>query len=106
MLLPIGHEQTTVRRMPWVTLTIIGLCLVAYILTAVAPSSEERIAASERQAIEFFLDHPYLELEQELKSHTYYSLRQQSDGQKVLPPDDLDELQGLRSREAVLLLWW
>jgi membrane associated rhomboid family serine protease len=92
MLLPIGHEETTVRRMPWVTLTIISFCLLAFTLTAIAPSGEEDITAGERRAVEFFLDHPYLELDQRLKGYIYYSLRPQV-GQEVSPPDDLDRLQ-------------
>jgi membrane associated rhomboid family serine protease len=91
MLLPIGHEETTVRRMPWVTLTIIGLCVLAFGLTVIAPSGEAQIANREREAIEFYLERPYLELDQGLKSYTYYSLRQR-ERQKLSPPEDLDEL--------------
>lgn len=93
MLLPIGHEETTVRRMPWATLTIIGACVVAFVLTAIAPSGEDRIAFSEQELVAFFLDHPYLELDEHFKGYTYYSLRQQRDRQEILPPDDLDSLQ-------------
>jgi len=93
MLLPIGHEETTVRRMPWVTLTIIGACLVTFILTATAQSGEERVAFSEQRVVEYFLDHPYLELDEQLKGYTYYSLKQQRDRQPIPSPDDLEELQ-------------
>ena len=93
MLLPIGHEETSVRRMPWVTLTIIGACVVAYILTAIAPSGEDRIAFSEQQLVAYFLDHPYLELDEQFKGYTYYSLRQQRDPREMPPPDDPAELQ-------------
>ena len=93
MLLPIGHEETTVRRMPWVTLTILGACVVTFILTAIAPSGEDRVAFAEQTAVEYFLDHPYLELDEHLKGYIYYSLRQQRDGQQVPMPDDFDELQ-------------
>jgi len=93
MLFPIGHEETTVRRMPWVTLTIIGSCLVVFILTAMAPSGEDRVAFAEQIAIEYFLDHPYLELDEQHKGYTYYSLRQQRNDQSIPGPDDLEELQ-------------
>ncbi len=92
MLLPIGHEETTVRRMP-VTLTIIGSCLVVFILTAMAPSGEDRVAFAEQIAIEYFLDHPYLELDEQHKGYTYYSLRQQRNDRQILRPGDLEELQ-------------
>ncbi len=88
MLLPIGHEETTVRRMPWVTLTVIGLCLVAFVLTAIAPSGEGRIADRERRALEFFFEHPYLELDPALKGYAYYALRPQRDQGPPPPADD------------------
>jgi hypothetical protein len=71
MLLPIGHEQTTVRRVPWVTFSIIGLCVAAYLLTAAAPSGVERIEDAELRAVEYFVDHPYLELDPELKGYRF-----------------------------------
>jgi membrane associated rhomboid family serine protease len=92
MLLPIGHDQTTVRRMPWVTLTIIGLCLLVFTLTAIAPSGEENIAACERRAVEFYLDHPHLALDPALKGYTYYSLRQQRSEETPSPPVSADDL--------------
>jgi membrane associated rhomboid family serine protease len=87
MLLPIGHEDTTVQRMPWVTLTIIGLCIVAFLLTIITPSAEERFAEAELRAVEFFLDHPYLDFDPQLKGYLYYSLRRQ-DGPEIPAPDD------------------
>jgi membrane associated rhomboid family serine protease len=98
MLLPIGHEETTVRRMPWVTLTVIGLCVLVFILTLLAPSGEERIATAEARALEYFLDHPYLELDQELKGYAYYALKQM-DRQVHSEPDDFATL---RSEQAEL----
>ncbi|MCW8985022.1 MAG: rhomboid family intramembrane serine protease [Thermoanaerobaculales bacterium] len=92
MLLPIGHEETTVQRMPWVTLTIIGACLVAFVLTAIAPSGEERVAFSEQRVVEYLLDHPYLQLDERFKGYIYYSLKQQRDRQTISPPDDLEEV--------------
>ena len=93
MLLPIGHEETTVRRMPWVTLTIIGACVVAFILTAITQSGEERVAFSEENVVEFFLDHPYLQLDERFKGYTYYSQKQQRDRQTIVPPTDLEQLE-------------
>jgi len=90
MLLPIGHEATTVRRMPWVTLTIIGLCLVAFALTLVVPSGEEGVAAAELLAVEYFFAHPYLELDPELKGYAYYSLKQ-LEASESSPPEDFEQ---------------
>jgi membrane associated rhomboid family serine protease len=62
--------------MPWVTLTIIGLCVVTFVFTLIAPSGEQRVAAAELRALEYFFAHPYLELDPELKGYTYYALKQ------------------------------
>jgi membrane associated rhomboid family serine protease len=90
MLLPIGHEQTTVRRMPWVTLTIIGLCLVAFVLTLIAPSGEQKVAAAEFRALEYFFAHPYLELDPQLKGYAYYSLKQ-LEATESSPPEGFEQ---------------
>lgn len=87
MLLPIGHDQTTVKRMPWVTFGIIALCVVAYLYTLVAPGDETAVVAAEVRAVEYYVDHPYLDLDPQLKGYVYYSLRQMRDGEP-LPPDD------------------
>jgi membrane associated rhomboid family serine protease len=36
MLLPISHEKMTVRRLPLVTIVLIGACVVAFLMTSVA----------------------------------------------------------------------
>ena len=63
MIIPIGHEHTTVRRLPWVTFTILGLCVLAFGLTvATIPSdlgpSEEKV----EEFVEYFFDHPYVNI--------------------------------------------
>ncbi len=88
MLLPIGHDQTTVRRMPWVTLGIIALCVVAFLYTLMAPGDESAIVEAELRAVEYFLEHPYLELDPQIKGYAYYSLRQREGEDPPRPADD------------------
>ena len=33
MIIPIGHEQSSVRRLPWVTFGVMAVCLIALLLT-------------------------------------------------------------------------
>ena len=87
MLLPIGHDQTTVRRMPWVTLGIIAGCVVASVLTLLAPGDEAVVREAERRAVEFAVAHPYLELDPQLEGYLYYTLRQQAD-EVPTPPEE------------------
>lgn len=68
MILPLGHEQTSVRRLPWVTFAIMGVCCVAYVLTATGVQRAERgLLETAREVQQYFLEHPYLELDNRLK---------------------------------------
>ncbi len=87
MLLPIGHEETTVRRMPWVTFTVMGLCIAAWLLGLIVPANEGLVAARERSAVDYWSAHPYLELAPELRGTTWLTIRQQIGD---LPPEPED----------------
>ena len=72
ILLPYGHEQTTVRRLPWVTLGIMGVCLVAFILSGrwnLAPKEDWKIQKDVLTALQWYAEHPYLELDPEFEEH-------------------------------------
>jgi membrane associated rhomboid family serine protease len=64
IILPIGHEESSVRRLPWVTLGIMGLC-VAVLLSAdpVAPPAEARVPEGLEAAADYWREHPYLDAE-------------------------------------------
>jgi len=44
ILLPIGHEEESTRRLPWVTLGIMILCVVAFFATGFGGSRTESAA--------------------------------------------------------------
>ena len=98
MLIPIGHDQATVRRMPWVTFGIIGLCLIAFVYTLIAPGDEDAVIEAEVRAVAYFIDHSYLEMDPQLKGFRYYSMRQ-------APEDDAAPLPGageVRAEQEIL----
>ncbi len=69
MLIPLGHEQTSVRRLPWVTFTIMGLCVVIFVL--IAPGEHRSQMESFlrlQQSLGYFTQHPYLEMEPRFRS--------------------------------------
>lgn len=77
MLIPIGHEETKVRRWPWISFSIIGLCLLALILTQLSPAANpQRLAQKFARVLQYYMQHPYLELEPELKDRLYQGLRE------------------------------
>jgi membrane associated rhomboid family serine protease len=66
ILLPYGHEQTTVRRLPWVTIGIMALCLVAFVLSGrwrPLPREDYQITKDIFEALEWYAEHPYLKLD-------------------------------------------
>ncbi len=67
MLIPIGLDQTTVRRLPWVSIAIIALNLVTF--AALAPQVSDVQATLERQrteAMEFWAQHSDLPFPEKL----------------------------------------
>lgn len=68
MIIPIGHEHTTVRRHPWVTFSIMGLCTFAFLLSTIAVSGQASLEQRLERFVEYFLEHPYLELDRDQKN--------------------------------------
>ena len=33
ILIPVGHEQSALKRRPWVTFGLMGLCLILFLLS-------------------------------------------------------------------------
>ena len=62
MLIPIGHERTTVRRLPWVTFTVMILCMVVFLVTLPGESNHQtcRYRAISRPRWNTLVEHPYL----------------------------------------------
>ncbi len=69
MLIPIGHEQGTVHRQPWATYGLMIACVAMFLLTHF--TGQARTAEGFnllRQAVQYYLEHPYLELDPRLES--------------------------------------
>jgi membrane associated rhomboid family serine protease len=58
MILPISHERDTLLRWPVVSLAIIAVCLGVHLLSSMANDGSELF----RDAFEYYMEHPYLEL--------------------------------------------
>lgn len=68
ILLPIGHEQESTRRLPGVTFGIMILCGLAFVATGFGGSrtESENLQAVQRAA-EYWMQHPYLKLDPTLE---------------------------------------
>lgn len=69
IIVPVGHDETEIRRVPWVTVSLVVACVAVF--TTIWPRSLERergIEESVRDVAAYFLDHPYLELQPRVSS--------------------------------------
>ena len=68
MIIPIGHEDGTVRRVPWATIGLVLACFLVHAATRLGSDSERRLEESFRAALSYALEHPYLKVDSALIS--------------------------------------
>jgi membrane associated rhomboid family serine protease len=108
IILPIGHDDSAVRRQPWVTYALMGMCLLALLATnGDAEEAETRAAAAQERlvaALDSWSEHSYLSLPpaalkplpQEIAAH-YETLSTSG----TLPPADASQAE-LAAEQAEL----
>lgn len=100
IILPIGHESQSVRRLPWVTFGLMTVCLVIHIIVAANLAKiEKKLVMDIRIMFTFYIQHPYLEFDPELQQKLFASddikalLKKKIPGaEKIRPPEDEDLL--------------
>jgi hypothetical protein len=72
MILPIGHQEREVRRLPWVTFTLMALCVLVFLLTDTrTPAGEdERFGA----AVDYWRERAYLKADQKIRDAVAYDV--------------------------------
>lgn len=68
MLIPIGLEQDTVRRWPWISIMLVVTNVVVFLVTGLGAGNQAEIEARLADVARYWHEHPYLELPQELKA--------------------------------------
>jgi len=74
ILLPIGHEQSTVRRLPVVTFGIMAACIVLFILSghgSLVSDDDIKLEEKAAEVFEYYWEHPYLEIDDEFEVLVY-----------------------------------
>jgi membrane associated rhomboid family serine protease len=90
MIIPYGHEADKVRRVPWVTVGIIAICVIVYYFTSISITKwEVGIQTADEKLQLYWVSHPYLEISPGFKNHPQLSI-----GYK----------KGLEAREAIYKL--
>ena len=68
--LPIGVEEATVDRVPWVSISIAALCALAFAFTWVVPRYPDGVDEEAfGQAVSYWKAHPYLEFPESFARH-------------------------------------
>jgi membrane associated rhomboid family serine protease len=74
MIIPIGHESDEVRRIPWVSFTIMAICLAVHIFSSI--TIKRMLKQGDilfDQAKRYYYSHPYLELDPEIEKLMFVS---------------------------------
>jgi membrane associated rhomboid family serine protease len=93
ILLPIGHEETGVRRLPWITFGIMGLCALIFVSSGrgqLFATEDVNLSRSIHDALQYYGEHPYLELDAELEQLAFREGR----------PDTVQEMFGTFQRDS------
>ena len=67
LIIPVGHESSTVRRQPWVSFGIIILCSVLYFFFTDKGMTPMEMGTRVQKIVEYALEHPYTEIDPEVK---------------------------------------
>ena len=68
MIIPVGHESDTVRRLPWITFIIIAVCIVVHIF--ISRSIDDHLNEVEtqgRELLQYYFLHPYLKFDSDIQ---------------------------------------
>jgi membrane associated rhomboid family serine protease len=102
LLLPIGQEDSSVRRLPWVTFTLMGLCVAAFLATLVVNADAvEDASAKLEKALAYYFSHPYLELDERLEKllvqqageRNLQAMKELGGQLGLQPPSDAEQIQ-------------
>lgn len=100
ILLPIGHERQTVQRLPWVTFTLIGICVLVYLYTSLfANTNDDQLIQRVNEFFTYYTEHPYLEIPAEMqqflrsKDQELFSSMKEGVDRASLDPDKVREEQ-------------
>jgi len=71
-LIPIGHEQDTVRRLPWVTFSILAICFIVHIFVSIqVRDASSQLEERAQELLNYYISHPYLEFDPEIKKQLF-----------------------------------
>jgi membrane associated rhomboid family serine protease len=98
VILPIGHEDGTVSRRPWVTFALVAACFVAHFLVVGQAEVEERVTATWLEAADYAAEHPELAADPRLLDPTAAASDRPRPAARGADPADQAYLDALTAR--------
>ena len=75
MLVPIGHEEDETRRLPWVSIVVVVLCILVFYLTGLGEDRSQQLSGERLSTLlEYYFEHPYLELHEDVRGEAQWWL--------------------------------
>lgn len=72
MIIPVGHESDTVRRLPWITFSIIAACIIVHIFISQSIGGHiDKVESRGRELLEYYFQHPYLEFDSNILTRMF-----------------------------------
>jgi membrane associated rhomboid family serine protease len=77
MIIPISHESSKVRRLPWISFFLMGVCLLIHIVISVQiVTTAEELEKNAKELVNYYIQHPYLKIDTETKQLLFGESRQ------------------------------
>lgn len=115
MIIPLGHDELTLRRWPVVSFAIMSLCALAYGASVLGPQPDsEEVQQRLKAALTYYVDHPHLEADPRLRGSLELAIAAQEPAHQekiraslsvpAEPPSPLDEVRQ-RKLDELTTVW-
>lgn len=74
MILPLSHEDSSTRRLPWVTLSIMALCVLVFLFTDTGTPENVDAGDPMEEATSYWREHAYLEPDPKIRDAVAYDV--------------------------------
>jgi membrane associated rhomboid family serine protease len=74
MILPIGHQEREVRRLPWVTFALIATCVLVFLFTDTSGSQGDTKEQHWQEATEYWRQRAYLNADPQIRERVAYDV--------------------------------
>ncbi|MCJ7582462.1 MAG: rhomboid family intramembrane serine protease [Candidatus Aminicenantes bacterium] len=72
MIIPVGHESDTVRRLPWITFIILAACIIVHIFISQSIDDHlSEVGTRSQELLHYYFQHPYLKFDPDIQKKMF-----------------------------------